>query len=355
MGMKNLKRAFTILALPAAVMTIAACGTPAAVSSTPQPTATTSSTPGASLACRLPVAQSDPGQTAVGFIALPSGSFQADTRPGIVYDASRQGNRTTQTPVLYGDSGGSSYDAAAGRWLPVPPAQVLPDGSAYVYTRERSPNQFLNEIHRVQVATGADRIIYNQGAYDALAYRPDGVYLVHHLSGTDANNGLWRLDPASGTLTAFAAATRGSWAAIAGGGAWSYSLDGNRFGSGSLGRLDLATDRVAIWQAVASNPQGAPDGPGVHVIAFDPADHPVVETYASGATPEVSVISNPGVSRKLSGIALGLSIPQLGVTDAHGAWIVGADGVYLYTDAGFQRMAITPTGWSRYLLAGICR
>ncbi len=305
--------------------------------------------------CKLPVAQSGIGPTSVGFLALPSGAFQADAAPGIVYDAGSQRTKTTQGPVLYGD-GGATYDRANGRWVPVSSAQVLSDGSAYVYTREASPTQFVNEIHLVSVATATDRIIYNGGAYDALAYRPEGVYLVHHLNGTDASQGLWLLDPATGSVKAFTSGARASWAAIAAGGAWSFSVDGSRFGSSSLARLDLSSDTVATWLTVASPaPPGEAGSRTVHAMSFDRDGHPIVEVYVQAGTPEVWLVSAPGQATRLTGLALGPNMPQPGITDSNGAWIVGADGVYLYKGSSFQRLASAPPGWTaNYTVAGPC-
>lgn len=258
--------------------------------------------------------------------------------------------------MLYGDSG-ASFDRPAGRWLPVPPAQVLADGSSYVYTREASPNQAVNEIHQVNVASGSDRIIDNRGAYDAIAYRPEGVYLVHHLNGTDGANGLWLLDPVTGGLKPYPAGTQASWIAIAGGGAWSFSVDGSRFGSSSLLRLDLASNTLATWYTARSSTQ--PPEPGsrsVRVIGFDSEQHPIVEIYSfGGGAPEVWLVTSPSQAARLSGLKLGDFTPPPGVTDSHGAWVVGSDGVYLYRGSNFERVAATPAGWTpNYSVGGAC-
>jgi len=350
----------------AATVLMAGCATankPAATTA-PSPSgsvlasATSSATPAAgAISCRLPVAGSNTGNgTPLGFIQLPSGTFQADSTTAIVYDSAAQVSKTTQTPVLHGDSG-ATYDRAAARWLPVAPAQVLADGSAYVYTREASPNQAVNEIHLVNVATATDRIIYNQGAYDAIAYRPEGVYLAHHLNGTDAANGLWLLDPVSGSLKPYPAGAQSSWIAIAGGGAWSYSVDGNRFGSSSFARLELGSGTVATWYTASSSVQPPQSGSRVvRVIGFDRENDPIVEIYTLGGnSPEVLLLTGPSQATTVSGLTLGDYTPPPSVTDNHGAWVVGLDGVYLYGGKSFQRMAAAPPGWRPdYSVAGAC-
>ncbi len=347
----------------AVTLLVAGCATankpvPGPSSNSPAASIAASGSPDAgAISCRLPVAGANAGNgTPLGFIELPSGAFQADSTTGIVYDSAARVPKTTQTPVLYGDSG-ATYDRAAGRWVPVAPAQVLGDGSAYVYTREASATQAVNEIHLVNVATATDRIIYNQGAYDAIAYRPEGIYLVHHLNGTDAANGLWLLDPVSGSIKGYPAGAQGTWIAIAAGGAWSYSVDGNRFGSSGFARLDLGTGTVATWYTATSSVQPPQSGSRVvRVIGFDRGEHPIVEIYTLGGnTPEVWLLTSPSQATRVRGLTLGDYTPPPGVTDIHGAWVVGLDGVYLYGGNGSQRMAAAPPGWMPdYSVAGGC-
>lgn len=267
--------------------------------------------------------------------------------------------RTAQAPVLYGDSGAPTYDGAYRLWLPVTAAQILPDGSAYVYTREANPTQVRNEIHLVSVATGVDRVIYNNDAYHALSYQPEGIYLDYHLNGTDGAHGLWLLNPTTQSLKAFPAGARAWWAAVVGGGAWSYSVDGNRFGSTSFARLDLSTGVVTTWFSASS--QVPPPQPGskiVRAIGFDGSLHPLVEVFVVGGTSEVWLLSAPGQATRLTGLPLLDVIPPMGVTDSHGTWAVGADGVYLYAGSGFRRVAAAPpfTGIvaDNYTIAGAC-
>jgi hypothetical protein len=299
-----------------------------------------------------------PRPAIAGFVSLPSGTFQADATGAMVADPGTASSRTVQTPVLYGD-GGATYDHAFKRWLPVAPAQVSADGSTYVYTREASPTQFRNEIHLVTVSTATDKVIYDQGAYDALSNQPEGIYLTHHLSGTDASNGLWLLDPATGALKSYPASLKASWEAVAGGSAWSYSADGNRFGSSSFARLDLSSGAVSTWFTATSSVQIPQSGSkSVRPLAFDTSAHPFVEVYTMGGnvTPEIWLISAAGQATRVSGLQLSQFTPPPGITDSHGAWVVGSDGIYLYTSGSFQRVASAPAGWNtpNYSIAGPC-
>jgi hypothetical protein len=338
------------------VMLLAACGGQATVKPSSSPAATPSTSPSATaLNCSLPVALAMSGPTQQGgFISLPSGTFTTDPNSGMSYDATSRRTGSTQSPVLYGD-GGMTYDRPYRRWLPVSWAQVLADGSAYVYTREASPTQFRNEIHLVTVATGSDRIITNQDAYHAIAYQPEGIYVDHHLNGTDASSGLWLLDPASGSLKAYPSGQQATWARIAGGAAWSYSLTGNRFGSNAFARLDLNTGNVTTWFSVASPSPPEPGFKTIRVLGFDGSD-PLVQVYIDEHTSEIWRLSAPGQATRLPDVPLGVLSPPFSVTDTHGTWLIAGDGnVYLGSGSGFTRVAAAPSGATPgAMVAGAC-
>jgi hypothetical protein len=322
-------------------------------SASASPSASVSSSP--ALSCELPVASIGYNNGPSGFISFPSGTFQADTNSKITYEAATARYRTTQSPVLFGDSSVPTYDAARQRWLPVRQAAVLPDGSAYVYTREASPTQFRNEIHLVNVATGEDRMIYNQGAYDTLAYNNDGVYLQHHLNGADAANGLWVLNPTTGSIKAFPTGEHATWAAIAWGAAWSYSVDGNRFGSSKFARMDLSTGAITTWFDAGGTVQPPENGSkSVRIFGFD-GSQPLVEVWTMGGTPEAWLLKAPGQSSRLPDVPLGQASPPQATSDSHGTWLIGSDGVYLYNNSRFTRLAAAPPGPSgSYGVAGPC-
>lgn len=300
----------------------------------PTPGSAAASASAAALNCRLPISHVS-GQQA-GFLSISSGKFTPDPSAGT-------------------STNGITYDRLQKRWLPVRWAQVLPDGSAYAYAREASPTPFRNEIHVVDVATGSDRVVYNQGAYNVVAYLPDGIYVDHHLSGTDGSNGLWLLDPASGSLKAYPSGQQATWGWIAAAGAWSYSPDGNRFGSNTFERLDLATGAVETWFQVASPQPPAPGSKSIRVLGFD-GSHPLVQVYVDDHTSEIWRLIAPGQATRLPDLALGPLSPPSSVADSHGTWLIAGDGgVYLYANAAFTRVASAPSvqgGW--YIVSGTC-
>jgi len=284
------------------------------------------------------------GQT--GFISLPSGTFKPD-------------------PTASSGGGGSTYVRAYRRWLPVPAAQVLADGSAYVYEQQLADGPY--EIHVVQVANGADKMIYHMpydNAYSVLALEPEGVYVVPIIHKSGVPSGLWLLSSTAPTLMAVPGAIAEPWQVIAGGAAW-----GGPVGEDRLDRLDLSTGVVTTWfRHAVFVPPGIGSTYGVSVVGFDRSLRPLVEVYPpidTAASParttpvaEVWLASGQGVDIKLAGMPLpDQGDLQVGVTDSHGTWFVGADGVYLYTDAGFQRVALLPPAAGpapNYTVAGDC-
>jgi len=315
------------LVVGSVVLVLSACGGGATTGASRSPSATMPSASTAALNCRIPIS-TDSGQQA-GFLSIPSSTYMAD-------------------PNAASSTTGLTYDWPRHRWLPVSWAQVLPDGSAYAYTRQASPVPSRNEIHVVDVATGTDRVVYNQGSYHVLAYQSDGIYVDNHLNGTDGSNGLWLLDPASGSLKAYPAGRQATWGWISAGGAWSYSLDGNRFGSNTFARLDLVTGTVETWFQVASPPPPEPGSKTIRVLGFD-GSHPLVQVYVDDHTSEIWRLTAPGQATRLPDLALGPLSPPFSVADSHGIWLIASDGgVYLYANAAFTKVAkapAVPSGW----------
>jgi hypothetical protein len=276
-----------------------------------------------------------------GFLHLASGKFEAD-------------------PASTASSG--FYDWRFRSWLPVSMAQVLPDGSAYAYEKELTDSF---EIYLVQVATGAEKMVYRMpydNAYQILAYQPEGVYLYPIVHKSVLPAGLWLLDPLKSALKPLPTSMDGTWQLVSGGAAWGGP--GGKAGD-SLVRLDLTTGALTTWFQHAV--QGAVFegyGYGVSVIGFDALGRPLVEVVppfdlsaspAPNPKPEVWLVSSPGQATRV----LGLPVPQqgvaAGVSDSHGMWVEGRDGVYLYAEGSFRKVAPLPAPpENNYMLMGGC-
>ena len=270
-----------------------------------------------------------------GFISVPSGTYTPDVT-----------------------SEGGSYDWAYRKWVPVPSPFVLPDGSAYVIELQAADSRY--EIHIVQVASGADKVILQMpydNAYSVLTLKPEGVYLVPLLHRSGSPQGLWLLSPTTATIAEVPGAGNLAWRLIEGGGVW-----GSPVGVDRLDRLDLSTGVVTTWvQHPVETPIGIGSGYGPDIIAFDRSQKPLVELYPpaspAGTTPlpELWLVSGPGQATKLAGMALSGRFLTRGITDSHGTWLVGSDGFYLYADAGFTRAAPMPPGpVGDFYIAGGC-
>jgi len=187
---------------------LAACGGPTTasgghpnVSPTPKPSLSPSSTTGSvgGRSCRLPVVtwtQTAQGRVAAeGFLTYPTAQLTSDASGGVVLDGTRY--RSTAKPYLYGGGpGAGSYDWPLGRWLPVKPRSVSPDGSHYAYSTD------FGAIHVVDVATGIDRTLKGlEGPDYVLYYAKEGVYFNQEWEGPPGP-GLWLLDPVTGTVQA---------------------------------------------------------------------------------------------------------------------------------------------------------
>jgi hypothetical protein len=275
-----------------------------------------------------------------GFLNVASGKFAANT---ITFST-------------------GSYDWPFQRWLPVSMAQVLPDGSAYAYEKELTDSY---EIHVVQVATGAETMVYRMpydNAYQILAFQPDGVYLYPIVHRSGLPSGLWLLDPAKSALKPLPTSIDSTWQLVSGGAAWGGP--GGMAGD-SLVRLDLITGALTTWfQHTVQGAVFEGYGYGVSVIGFDGSGRPLAEVFppfdlqaspAPKPKPEVWLVSSPGQATRV----LGLPVPQqgvaTGVSDSHGMWVEGRDGVYLYADGSFRKVAAQPSlPENNYMLTGAC-
>jgi hypothetical protein len=234
---------------------------------------------------------------------------------------------TDSQPTLKGSAFSSddtgAYDFALGSWLPVRGAQVRSDGLSYAYAEpfKAQASDSLNDatrVHVVSLADGSDRVIYSGAPRAVVAYESGGVYVtaVGYYSG-EGGSGLWRLDEATGVSTQLPNVQKGWIEAVDKGIAWT---DGATIMPRTLTRLDLSSGSQQTWANVGEegwiwfaglDTQGSPL---VNLIPI-PATGPgvlFVYTTPTGRTPIASV-----------------GLHQVGVTDSHGTWLAGDDGIYL--------------------------
>jgi hypothetical protein len=237
--------------------------------------------------------------------------------------------------------------------VPVPLANLSPEGTRYAYSEviwPASGQPTTTHIRVVDVQTGHDRVVYDQGAYDVVALTKDGIYLVHHVPQTDASNGLWLLNPDTGVIHAIT--TSGIDWQVGGGAGWSGDLAPGdtaqgKFPADRLLHLDLGTGTVTPW---FTRP-----GFQVQVFGFDAAGHPLV-VAGSDTKQELWIITAPNVGTLADsepGWNSGPGIFYPIVSDNHGVWLDTSRGVYLYR-AGMPAPALKYAGSRIDRIAGAC-
>ena len=278
--------------------------------------------------CKLPYLKGAISDTHLigGFVQGPGGKWTTDPAGGITHSGDFY--LTDVKPALRGsafssdDSG--SYDLAIKRWLPVRRDQVRGDGLAYVYAEpyKAKPSDLLNNATRMHVispGSGSDRVIYSGAPRGVRAYEREGVYVtsVTYYAG-EGGGGLWRLDPATGASTRIPNVEKGWIEAVDHGIAWT---DGASIMPRSLLRINLSTGSQATWAHVG-------DEGWIGFVGLTSKGNPLVVVNRIGAsepTAELFKYTSPTVRTLIAP----LSFRQSAVTDNHGTWLTGADGIYL--------------------------
>lgn len=76
-------------------------------------------------------------------------------------------------PYVYGGPGVATFTRRYGRWLSASVSAVSPDSSHYAYAESyNDPNGPRSRIHVVDLASAADRVVYDQGFFGGSATSP---------------------------------------------------------------------------------------------------------------------------------------------------------------------------------------
>jgi hypothetical protein len=263
--------------------------------------------------CRLPFSWADARNNDF-FLTIPSGDVSLDPN----------GN------------GGWYYDRADARWLPVGRRAVSRDEASYAFIEMGSADYVL---HVVAVATGKEVLWHIptstfNGQPSVFDYSPDGVYVVNafeHLLP-----GLWLIDPASGSIRQVSKVLYPVYSA-GNGIVWVQDLnpsDPNPLVTGSsLGTLPNEIDRVDLRSGARTKWLFEP-GKGLSFVGLDSSGLPLItEIGIWNVDPDgqLMLVAAPDSPRS---IYKGANVIMLGdsITDAHGVWIGGQRGIYLYTN-----------------------
>jgi hypothetical protein len=302
-----------------------------------------------SLACRLPVVVGSQG----GWLTFPSGDFQPDPKSDVHLPSGGD------VPL------GKSYDKAVERWVPVPRDWISPDGKRYAYPEPDPPGWQPGSgpapaggVHLVDIASGVDRLLKPgqpplDGLWWVMDFEAEGVYISVLPRGPAPPQGLWLLDPATGSIRKIDDSH--SWQSVSRIGAWGTAdaLTGHGPGPGSrLMRLDLKTGVIESWYKR--------NDIEFLVAGADGAGHPVLTAYKSGVN-ELILVTAPNAGEVMKPQP-GTTVPQLSnfvhpVEDSHGIWVgdvAGTGTVSLYR-AGMGLKLMTRMDTGPVGVAGGCR
>jgi hypothetical protein len=329
------------LSLVGLALILAACGSVATVQ--PSPTQNP-----AVLNCRLPIALTmNNGGKNPAFIQFPQATLTAATIPSFVGTQLR-------------GYGAPAYDQPLATWLPVPPAYVSPDGARYAYTDAdwTAGIPTSTRVHVVDVRSGRDRVVFDKGAYDVVAFTATGVFVVHHLPQTDSSDGLWLLNPDTGTLRKLTSAGT-EWFTVGADAAWSGELvpgdtTPGKIQADRLIRLDLQTGAVTPW-FYRPNQQ-------IAVLGLDSEGRPLIEVGSETKT-ELWLVTAPSAATLINSGGGWGAADSLGpywpvVADSHGVWMNTTKGIALYRPGGRSVELLFPSqpgAASGTVISGGCR
>jgi hypothetical protein len=209
-----------------------------------------SSTTAVPSTCRLPIVRNGAG----GFVTVdtdaPAGSGPPASTRALADPAARVRLPDGEAAA------GLTYSWPLGRWLPVVPAWVAPDGKRYAYGDR-------DGVLHVVSAAGQDRAVNRDRTWAVISFQAAGVYAGALGTGT-IPNGLWLVDPANGHARQIQAG--GYWVSVSAGTAWELTADSqppplpppvplSQFGQltgNDVTRLDLRTGRLTPMYASPS-------------------------------------------------------------------------------------------------------
>jgi hypothetical protein len=148
-----------------------------------------------------------------------------------------------------------------------------------------------------------------------LAYQPDGIYVaaVRYYTGDLSAMGVWRLDPATGAATQLPNGAR-------------FRLIDHRiawtdygFRPARLDRIDVSTGAAQTW--VDTQGQG-----WIWFVGLNASGNPLVDVSQEASNSwRLFVYTAPQTSTVIADV----NVHEMGITDSHGTWLAGSDGIYL--------------------------
>ena len=324
------------------------------------------------LRCRLPIE----GGSGGAFISFPDGGLSTDPTaltPG-------KGSYYGYGPYG-GGAPGSTYDAAAGKWLPVQAASISPDQKSYAYiatTTGVPGSPPAATLHVVDASGAHDRTLWQgSGGGQILGWTLSAIYFTFSnaptggppdavLNGLDLTSGAVRKIATMSSTSPYGGPPSGQFTLIANGAAWGMGFPppptgppapgtaSKSYGPNRVLRLDLKDGTTATWFTAQENES-------VTVAGLDSGGNPIIAVMAfpapppSGTPPQPykpaflpplhSILTGPNQTTPLGDVSDVMFKPVSFFSDSHGTWIGTPNGsIYLLSRSGLRKVAVVPAG-----------
>ncbi|MDQ6742676.1 MAG: hypothetical protein M3Z97_07180 [Candidatus Dormibacteraeota bacterium] len=247
---------------------------------------------------------------------------------------------------------GDSYKG--GRWLPVPPAWVSPDGGSYAVTAPAVGNNSQQSIVLTNVATGDRQEVWRGASRAAIVgWDANGLYFMLQPQSTSqsaaSETGLWLARPSNPGQANRVGPDPTSLAAISppralftgdtklgGGAAWdtTQAVGGSR---ARVERMDLLGGAVSVWYT-------APAGISVFILGFDRDGHPVLSLTGGNRSSNkgIMLLTGANQTQQMGGDLSNAPRFASAFGDAQGVWIGASGSLWLYRGGSLFKVANVP-------------
>jgi hypothetical protein len=220
----------------------------------------------------------------------------------------------------------SSYEVQAGRWIPVLPSAISPDGRFWAYGTGVTGGSGgrSGSVHSVDLVTDKDTQVWSGSSGAQVVGIVANTIYFEQLSGYAGPVFLWAVDRSRTGSAHRIAAVPSSWnsASIAIGAAGAFGVDRAADGlSSSLERMDLSSGTVTTWFATS--------GGMLDMLGLDAQGRPVVTVSGN---PAARVLLLTGQNRSVQ-IADGSDVsfqPNSAKGDSRGIWFGEPGSIWLY-------------------------
>ncbi|MDQ6746993.1 MAG: hypothetical protein M3010_02640 [Candidatus Dormibacteraeota bacterium] len=247
---------------------------------------------------------------------------------------------------------GNSY--RDGRWLPVPPGWVSPDGGSYAATAPAVGNSTQQAIVLTNAASGERQEVWRGASRPTIVgWDATGLYfmLQPQTAGQSGQSetGLWLTrpsnpgqarrvgpDPTSVAAISPARALFTGDAKLGGAAAWdtTQAVGASR---ARVERMDLQSGSVGVWYT-------APAGVSVFILGFDRDGHPVLALTESNRSSNKGLMLLTGANQTVPIGGGGAGTPRFASAfgDAQGIWVGASGSLWLYRSGSFFKVADLP-------------